>query len=214
MPVMDYPGLDQVEDEGTKTALRLMWDEIRTLDDREEVADGVSTAELDTIKVALQQGGSHQLNVSGLLGGLQTAQKTRTRQHAGWTKTVVQAGAGDYAWDKELFNTAPEIYQLSSSREQLWIRASGTYLFIARLSTLGHANGIGLRLFLNFPNAVATDVHSLVANDAYTTADNYTAQITDVFQLPAGTYLRYNSRYERRTGNAFGASNLYVLRLL
>jgi len=215
MAILAYPGLDQVPDEGTKSALRLIWEQLRTLDEREEVTEGLTDTELTQVQSALQTGGDAPLDVGGLTGLLQGGQKSPTRQYGGWTNVTTVASAGIYTWTHEILNTASHVFRLAAAGSSVWIREGGTYLSIARLTTKGHASGVQFQFFIDEPGSVATDVHSLAVNtDDTDTAKFYTGELIDVIRVKAGTYLRYGTRYGHRVGDAFKATTVYLIRLI
>ncbi len=214
MAILQYPGLDQVENEGTKAALRLIWDEIRSLDDREEVSEGLTATELDQIQTALQLGGSNQLNVSGLLGKLQGIQKSMTSVHGHWTKTTNSAGAGAFDWDTPLLESVPGAFRRTNSNTELRFMVAGTYLIVARLWMRGHASGARIREFVNVPVTGAPYIEW--GNDNATNVGAwYTGEIVDMLRVVPGDYVLFASTFATRGGWAgIPYVSLYAVRLI
>ncbi len=214
MAILQYPGLDQVEDEGTKSALRLLWDEIRTLDDREEVSEGLTTTELDQVQEALQWKGSHQLDVAGLLGKLQGIQKSMTRVHGIWSKTAITAGTGAYDWDTSLLESVPGAFKRTNGNTELRFMVAGTYLIIARLYADGHASGVRFHGFFNAPVTGALH-HSWWDPSSTNVAVVYSGILLDIFRVVPGDYYTVSSVYSNRAGYAGGSfTALYAIRLV
>lgn len=212
MAVLDYPGLDRVEDEGTKDALRLMWDEIRTLDEREEVSDGVSTSELDTIKAALQQGGSHQIDVGGLGGLLQGTQKGPTRRFGSWMKTTGTAGAGYYDFDRELIVQPAGAFRMMINNTAMRFTFAGTYLVIAQIGSRGHASGVHIRMW--YQDSGGGSYRASIDDDTVA-AVAWSGVLVDIMKVQAGDYIRFHNFYAstRRGATSSRITALYVIGL-
>ncbi len=211
MAILQYPGLDQVEGEGTKDALRLIWDQLRELDDRAEVTEGLTTAELEQVQTDLQWKGAHQLNVKGLVGKLQGDQKAAPRIHGHWVQTTVEAGAGLFVWDTMLLDSVPGTFKRTGSNTELRFAVAGTYLIHARLLSGGHASGVVYNEYLN-----SATIHRILwaHSAAMDVAKIYTGEIFDIIQVAPGDYISFRSSYATRYGNPTGQwSSLYVIRL-
>ncbi len=214
MAILQYPGLDQVENEGTKAALRLIWDEIRSLDDREEVSEGLTATELDQVQTALQLGGSNQLSVNGLLGKLQGVQTSKVQQHAMWRSTVTTAGAGYFVFNSESFNTAPGMFRWNAARTNLHFLVSGTYLVLMYFIVYGHASGVSVSTLINSTVAGTNYVVNICRDDSSTNpAVLYSGNNIDLVQLQAGDYMTWHSLHGTRFGWA-GGTQLRVIRLV
>ncbi len=222
MTVMEYPGLDQVENEGTKSALRLVWDEIRTLDEREEarvvVEDaGISDKDLSTIQAALQQGGSNQLDVGGLAGLLQGMQKAKTIQFGLWAQSANTPGVGPWTvvWDREVLVSARELFRIVDVFDTsggganvpmgaLRFMASGTYLIHVQVRCQGAGNGVALLCYYN----KATHINLANVNWAIISAGDpntdttHTLSLTQIRKIKAGDFVAFTTRTSYSRGDA------------
>lgn len=133
---LQYPGLDRIEDPGIRSAMQLIWDDIHILNEREEVAEGLTSAELSQVRTALQATGSHPLSIRGLKGESLGTQKTPMRYYGIWTSST-DAAASSYPWDVEKANTSKISLVRSNSDLNIVIKTAGTYLVLAHLTTNG-----------------------------------------------------------------------------
>ena len=212
MAILQYPGLDQVEGEGTKDALRLIWDQLRELDERAEVTDGLSAAELAQARTYLQKGGDGSLDVSGLSGVLRSIQTSRTQQYGMWRMLDTEVGAGFFSFPHTVYNSAPGLWRWTGSNEELRFNVAGVYLVIARLAIFGHASGVLVWGYKN-SRAALVSVTSFYRNDAsQTVADVYTGILIDIVVAVPGDYMVWESFFGDRSGGSVGSS-VIVIRL-
>lgn len=123
----DYPQLNLVEPGPVQDALRTLWDGLSEVEGRLEALS--AAASLSEVREALQVGGSHQLDVTGLLGRLLQPQPARIAVGM-WQQIGNETGAGNFVWDREVVG-APELFVRRAANEEIHLRTNALLLAVA-----------------------------------------------------------------------------------
>lgn len=185
-------GLERIQDPAAKEAVRDLANRVGAIENATTEATDFSA-----IRTALQRGGSTPLNVTGLLGKLGQSQPGLTGRTALWYQIDTSiAGAGNYVWEREVINLAPDHYMRGSSQEQVVFKTGGVYIVAASLQVSTSAT---LSLLHNTV-AVARGVGTLVS-------------LAAVIMALSGERVSCSNSTGNRVGNADGRTRLGIARL-